>query len=418
MTALVLLAAAPLRAQNPTMEPDFSRIMQWLTYQTAQGLAFNSGSTFDPPNEMHPWRFQPDFSLGLGVMPYDKGTFPRMQVQALEEKNPKADLPDDVKFPNLTFHSRMGLPWRMDAGVRLVNMTVPKNYRLSESTVGNGQSNTVGFALRKHFMGRGAPLVSVTGAYNRVSGYFNFRSRFEEVELVKGVFSASSVNSGQLDWTVTSIGLNLVVSQVYGKWTPFLGAGYNRISGVVDGRLEAVWDTTFIASTLGKASSRPEPNNTRLIFGFQRDGSFFRYFVNGEVKTSGVAAGRAFVLSTGLAAPFKIGANSTVVRYGRNKPKTYQASAQDPLFEYRRLKRESAQTARRPREGKKIRKTSGKKGIWERYRNWSKKRTVKKRKSSSAQMEKALSEAQTPPERAAAYRPARRESPPELIFIR
>ena len=418
LTALCL-AAVPVRAQNPTMEDDFARIMEWLTHGTAQGLAFNSGSTFDPPNEMRPWRIQPDVSFGVGVMPFDKSTFPTMEIDALAEKNPKNDLPDSISFPNLTIHSRVGLPMRMDLGLRAVNMTVPKNYKLSPNTVGNGQSNTLGLSLRKHFFGNGSPLLTVSGAYNRVSGYFNFRSTLKDVELVKGVFKADSVNQGQLDWNVTSIGVNFVVSQAFGKWTPFFGAGVNKVSGIVDGRLEAVWDTPLIDSTVGKASSRPESHNTRLILGFQRDGSFFKYFMNSEVKTSGFASGQAFIVSTGLAAPFRIGANSHVVRYGRNKPKGYDASKERPLFsEFTSRFGKRGNEKRKKREKKKEKKKTDthRNSFLERYWNWGKKKNVKKSRSEIFE-EKAVSERPSP-RRGSIFGNRSRSTEPELIFIR
>jgi hypothetical protein len=396
------------------MEDDFARIMEWLTQGTAQGLAFNSGSTFDPPNEMRAWRIQPDISFGVGVMPFDKSSFPKLQVEALADKNPEGDLPDKISFPNLTLHSRIGLPLRMDLGLRVVNMTVPKNYELSPNTVGNGQSNTLGLSLRKHFFGGGAQLLTVSGAYNRVSGYFNFRSELKDVELVKGVFTADSVNQGQLDWNVTSVGVNFVVSQQYGKWTPFMGAGVNKVSGIVDGRLEAVWDTPLIGSTIGKASSRPETHNTRLILGFQRDGTFFKYFLNSEIKTSGFASGKAFVISTGLAAPFRIGARSQMVRYGRNKPQNYKASTKRPLFsEFTNRGKDK----KRKKKKKKKRKTSThKKSFLDRYWNWGKKRRVKKTRREIFR-EKAVTD-RPKPKRRSIFRGRRKSAEPELIFIR
>lgn len=310
---LLPLFSLSAAAQNPLLSDDFDRIIGWLTAQTAQGIGFNAGSTFDPPNEMKAWRMQPDISLGIGVMPFDKSVFPKMGSEMLEDLNPKEALPDDVKFPNLTFHVRLGLPKRLDLGVRVVNMTIPKGYRLSDKSTGDGQSNTIGLGLRRHFFGGRRPLLSVSAFYNHVFGYFNFVNKFKNIELTDGFF-ASSTNKGQLEWDVTSIGANFVVSQVYGKWTPFLGMGFSITDGKVDGRLESNWETPTIKSSLGTATAQPESSLSRVIFGFQRDGSFFHFFLNGEVKATGFQAGRAFVVSTGLAAPFKIGANNSIAR--------------------------------------------------------------------------------------------------------
>ena len=315
----VLLGLLPARASAVSLAEDFTGIMGWLTQQTAQGLAFNAGSTFDPPNEMKPWRMQPDLSLGVGYLPFDKSRFPPMHVATLAANDPAGMLPSEMKFPNLTMHMRLGLPGRMDLGFRAVDMTTPKNYRLSPTTTGDGQSNTLGAALRKHFYGgEEDPLLSVTFAYNHVFGYFNFTNEFKNVEFVPGSLYADSVNKGRLEWDVRSFGLNAVLSKMYGKWTPFLGVGYNRIIGSVAGRLESLWNTSLVSPNpiVGDASGIPEPSHARLILGAQRDGTWWSFFTSGEMKAKGAMAGQTFIVSVGLAAPFRIGATSILHRKG------------------------------------------------------------------------------------------------------
>ena len=315
-----LLCALPSTAfcANATLSDDYGRIMEWLTDQMAQGLGFNAGSTFDPPTEMRAWRMQPDISFGVGVFPFDKSVFPAIQNESLAQNDPGGMLPDKVLIPDLVLHARLGLPARMDLGVRFANMTTPDNYKLSPTTKGSGQSNTIGVGLRKHFYGGRDPLLTVTLAYNHNFGSFNFYNRYSNIELTQGV-TADSTNNGQLEWDVRSFGANMVVSQSFGKWVPYFGGGFNRLFGSVRGRLESVWDTPLISPSSGEASHRPEISNGRLIAGIQRTGSFFQLFMNGEIKAYGVNAGKAYIVTAGLAAPFRIGANSSLVRQGRNQ---------------------------------------------------------------------------------------------------
>ncbi|PCI40535.1 MAG: hypothetical protein COB53_00655, partial [Elusimicrobia bacterium] len=163
-------AASSVKAGNALISDDFGRMMGWLSGEVATGLSFSAGSTFDPPTEMRPWRMQPDVSLGVGHLPFDKSAFPEIQVPALAEKDPGKALPDKMLFPNLTLHMRLGLPKRFDVGIRVANMTTPKNFQLSEGTFGNGQSNTIGFGLRRHFFGGRRPLVTLSGNFQTVSG--------------------------------------------------------------------------------------------------------------------------------------------------------------------------------------------------------------------------------------------------------
>lgn len=381
----VLGGSSALAQANPSMSDDFGRIINWLTKQTADGLGFNAGSSFDPPTEMRPWRLQPDVSLGVGLLPFDKKAFPRMQVASLAATHPEDSLPSQMKFPNLTLHMRMGLPGRTDMGVRFANMTTPDNYKLSPTTVGDGQSNTLGVSVRRHFMGGDRPLVSVSAIYNHTFGFFNFRNEYKDVDVVPGVLRADSTNFGTMEWDVRSIGMNFVASQSFGKYIPFAGFGYNRVIGSVSGKLEAQWKTPLIATSLGRASNAPAPDNGRVILGFQRDGSFFKFFMNTEIKAIGPNSGNSFVVSTGLAAPFRMGASSALVRQGRNRTEGF-AAVSDPVPAAKPArKRSSALPEARSVPKNKI----------DRYWVWDK------------------TEAETP-----APKKTAREHQPELIFIR
>ena len=385
--SVTVLGASPARAQAaPRMADDFTQIMDWLTRGIADGLGFNAGSSFDPPNEMRPWRLQPDVSLGVGLLPFDKKAFPKMKVQALADTKPDESLPDQMMFPNLTLHMRMGLPRRWDVGTRFANMTTPSNYKLSPTTTGNGQSNTLGVSVRRHFMGGDRPLVSVSGVYNHTFGYFNFQNEYKDVNLVPGMLKADSTNFGTLEWDVRSFGVNAIASQSFGKWIPFGGFGYNRMIGSVSGKLEAQWKTPLIAPSVGQASNSPSEDNGRVILGFQRDGSFFKLFMNTEIKAMGTMAGKSFIISTGLAAPFKIGASSALVREGRNR---------------------NSNLAERPRIADPVAPAKTRRG---RTAALPEARPVPSRVNTYWTWDK--SEVAPPPKKTA------RETPPELIFIR
>ncbi|MBI4425205.1 MAG: hypothetical protein HY554_15850 [Elusimicrobia bacterium] len=313
--AAAFLAVAPARA-NPSMSADFDRMMAWLSNEVVQGLAFNAGSTFDPPNELRPWHVQPDVSLGMGFVPLNKKRFPEVETPALRDKGPSNLLPSSVSFPNLALHLRVGLPRRWDLTVRGADMTVPKGYRISPETFGDGQSNSFGFGLRKHLFGGNRPLLSVAGNYNYVQGHFNFRNAWQRLELTPG-FQVDTQNVGRLEWSVNSIGANAVVSQTYGIWTPFMGAGWNYMSGSMKSRLQADFATPLIAPSIGEASDHPEQHQARVIVGTQLDRSRFSMFVNGEMKAVGASSGKTFIVQMGLVTPFRIGAGSLAARGSR-----------------------------------------------------------------------------------------------------
>ncbi|MBI3552281.1 MAG: hypothetical protein HY077_07165 [Elusimicrobia bacterium] len=305
-----LAFAAPMGAHaNPSMSGDFQNMMEWLSHEMAQGLGFTAGDTFDPPHEVTDKRLQPDLSIGVGHLPLDRSKFPEPQTPALRDLGVGSIFPKAVNFPNLAMHLRAGLPYRMDFAVRGANMTTPPGYKISANAPAKGQSNSIGFSLRKHFLGgEDLPLVSLGFHYNHVYGIFNYNTKFS-INNVNG-FSADSNVAGAIQWNINSLGLNAVASQTFGHFTPFFGFGYNRVSGSVRASLLAIPDTPLIAQISGESSQKPEQNQGRLIFGSEMNRSWIHMFFNTEIKAMGIGSGKSYMIHAGAALPFHIGTGS------------------------------------------------------------------------------------------------------------
>ncbi|MBI4375543.1 MAG: autotransporter outer membrane beta-barrel domain-containing protein [Elusimicrobia bacterium] len=336
-TALFLSATAalhfslslPALSQDaPSMSDDFEKITEWLSHEIVEGLAFNAGSTFDPPREVKGLRLQPDLSLGVGMIPLDKSKFPEMATHALREIEPAGIFSSKVLIPNLAMHLRLGLPARFDLAIRGANMTTPPRYRISPKATGKGQSNSIGFSLRKHMIGGERPLLTVGANYNHVFGRFDFNSRFD-LDEIEG-FSASSDIDGLIAWDVRSYGLNAVLSQTFGAWTPFAGLGYNHARGSVRSRIEALSETPLFLPVVGESSQRPETNSARVILGAQLNYSWVNFFTNGEVKAIGVGKGKTFIVHAGLSLPFEIGRHGFYSASGRRVDKSQPLTARTP----------------------------------------------------------------------------------------
>lgn len=304
--ALCLLAAAgPASAQNPSLSDDFGRMMDWMSQELAQGLAFNAGSTFDPPMEVHGGKLQPDLSLGAGVVPLDKDKFPVIQAQALRDMNAANIFPAKVMIPNLALHLRAGLPARFDIAFRAADMTTPSNYKINPGTVGKGQSNSIGFGVRRHFFGGEDPQLTIGLNYNHVLGGFTFHTNFN-VNNING-FTADSQVKGDLDWNVNSYGINAVISKQFGNHIPFIGSGYNYATGSVHAKLSVASETPLISPIKGSSSRKPEPDSARFILGTQWNSKHINLFANGEIKVMGDHSGESWVIHMGVVMPFRIG---------------------------------------------------------------------------------------------------------------
>lgn len=286
---------------------------QWLSHEMANGLAFNAGSTFDPPREVKGWALQPDLSLGIGRIPFNKQEFPTLTVPALNAQGGANIFPNQVLFPNLALHLRMGLPWRGDAYFRFADATTPPGYKISPTMTAQVQTNSLGFGARQHFdlWDEELPKVALGAHYNHVRGRTRLRGKFN-VNVDSNYRSDSDLN-GEIDWNLNSFGLTAVAHKSYDAWTPFLGFGYNYATGSVRSRLDLTSQDVNISPVSGENSDHPEQSQGRWIAGVQYGRPGWSAFLNAEVKAIGQLQYRSWIAQVGVALPYEIGRGLQII---------------------------------------------------------------------------------------------------------
>lgn len=325
--AALLFSAVPARAANPSLSQDFQSMTQWLSHEMAQGLAFNAGSNFDPPREIKGWAVQPDVSLGIGRIPFNKTTFPSLTVPALEEKGGSNIFPNQVLFPNLALHLRMGLPGRRDAYFRFADATTPPGYKISPTMTAQVQTNSYGVGVRQHFFGEDdKPTLSVGGHYNHVRGRTRLKGLFN-VDIDNN-FKADSELTGAIDWSINSFGLDAIVHKNYDAWTPFFGFGYNYATGSVRSRLELKSRTFLISDVVGEGSEHPEQSQGRWITGVQYARPTWSFFFNAEVKALGQLQYRSWIAQAGFALPYELFRGPAII-YKKKAPEQERQQIED-----------------------------------------------------------------------------------------
>jgi hypothetical protein len=331
VAAVLLLSSVPARA-NPSLSDDFTSMSQWLSHEMAQGLAFNAGSNFDPPREVKGWALQPDLSLGIGRIPFNKNTFPTLTVPALQEQGGSNIFPNQTLFPNLALHLRMGLPGRRDAYLRFANATTPPGYKISPTMAAQVQTNSFGFGMRQHFdlWDEELPKVALGAHYNHVRGRTRLKGVFNVN--IDNNFKADSDFKGEIDWNLNSFGLTAVAHKSYDSWTPFLGFGYNYATGSVLAKLELTSRTFLISDVTGQGSERPEQSQGRWITGVQYARPSWSVFFNAEVKALGQLQYRSWIAQIGFALPYEIGSGPKII-YKKKIQKTDESAAPKKVFE-------------------------------------------------------------------------------------
>lgn len=290
---------------------------QWLSDQMAQGLAFNAGETFDPPKVVKGYYLQPDVSLAVGHIPFDKRRFPDMQTPELQNGAGANLFPNSTLFPNLALHLRMGLPGRRDLYVRFADATTPSGYKISPTMTAQVQTNSIGCGVRQELFGGDDPTLVVGAHYNHVQGFTKLRGTFG---IGADGFNANDAFNGNIDWSINSYALTAIVSQSFGRWTPYGGLGYNYITGSVHVDLNLISHTFLIPDVTGQGSDRPEQSQGREILGVSYDRETWSAFANGELKALGQLQYRSWIVAVGAALPFEIGGKALIYKKRKAAP--------------------------------------------------------------------------------------------------
>ena len=298
---------------------------QWLSDQMAQGLAFNAGETFDPPKEVKGYYLQPDISLGVGSIPFNKKDFPDLQTQALKDEGGANLFPSSTLFPNLALHLRMGLPWRGDFYVRVADATTPPGYKISPTMTAQVQTNSFGFGVRQHFLGGDIPTFTLGAHYNHVQGYTKMKGKFT---INSNQLTQDDSFTGDIKWNVNSFGLTAVVSQSFGAWTPYGGLGYNYTTGSVSTDLELA-ASQVNTRVFGAGSDRPEKSQGREIIGVSYDRPTWSFFLSGELKALGQLQYRSYIVDAGVALPFEIGGRMLISKKRPSAPVEPKSALED-----------------------------------------------------------------------------------------
>jgi len=292
----------PAAAANPRLSQDYQAIMEWLSSEASEGLAFHSSVTFDPPVELSAGGVGLDANLGVGTIPVHKNTFPRLQVQTLQDLRPQDNFLSQTPFPDMTAHLRLGLPNRYEAALRLSDATIPR-HKISPTTEGQGQSNIFGVELRKHFGDARTERVTTYLTYDYLQGGFKFFNGFRNIP-VTDTLSLDADNEGLLAWNIQTYGLGLSVSHQFGPWVPYYGFAYHYSHGFVRTRLESRFETPLVAPIVGKGRHPVEGSQQlRLILGTMKKGRRVGLYATTEVLAFGSRAGRAFAAHLGFALP-------------------------------------------------------------------------------------------------------------------
>lgn len=275
-------AAAPadvVAEVNSQLAADSTLLSAWITDQMRYVIPFNSTAGNVVPSQLKM------FGIEFGVEGFVSGT--KLDVNGLHALNTtlvdtqSIDTFSRLPFPLVLAHAKIGLPFGIDAGIRLGG--IPKTTQEHEDSKGTIKNKVVGIDLRKHVIEEGAakPFGLTVGlSYTHADGSIDITNTYDSLSTTINGHTAS-INNGmttdRAEWKTNSLGLQAIVDKKILFVTPYLGASVNHHTGDIHNSItttgtpvvDGIEDPTQPVSAVGLASAKAKKWDLRALLGFE-----------------------------------------------------------------------------------------------------------------------------------------------------
>jgi len=247
--AVTIQQQAIVDAETARVTADSNLLSGWMTSQLKYVVPFNSTSGNVVPSQLKIFGFE------VGVEGVVSGT--KMDVDGLHNLNTslvdtkKLDMFSRLPFPMVLGHAKIGLPFGIDAGVRIGG--IPKTDENSGNAKGSVKNKVFGLDLRKKIIDEGAlkPFGLTVGLnYTHADGSLDVTNTYDALpQTISGqsVAISNGLTTEHADWKTNSVGLQAILDKKIFIITPYIGASVNRNSGNINNSMT----TTGRASALG-----------------------------------------------------------------------------------------------------------------------------------------------------------------------
>jgi hypothetical protein len=258
-----LQAAAPLPSDFTQaisqLSTDSRLVSQWFSDQLSQAVPFNATTGNVVPQQLKV------FGVEVGVEGIVSGT--QVNINGLRAlpttivNTHEIDSFDRLPMPGVLGHAKVGLPFGIDAGLRLGGIPA-KSINKDDSKI-SFENKIFGLDLRKKIIeeGLGKPGVTLGVNFTRVKGYIDatttYSSKLGNTVVGTSNFESrlNAVGTGRSDWDMNSYGIQTIVNKKILFMNPYLGASVNRNSGSVTTSITTA-GTITLDDGLGNSASQ------------------------------------------------------------------------------------------------------------------------------------------------------------------
>ncbi|MFA5975512.1 MAG: hypothetical protein WC859_05025 [Elusimicrobiota bacterium] len=262
----VAQAAVPITDVNTALgqvTADSVLVSQWFSDQFRYVIPFNATTGMVVPKQLKIW------GIELGIEGAVSGT--KVDMEGLRNlptnlvDTQQVDNFDRFPFPAIIAHAKVGLPFGLDAGIRLGGIpktTIGENKSATateeaENTKVTLKNRIFGIDVRKKIVeeGVGKPGVTVGLNFTRVSGSIDATKDFKTsdnatVTIAEGYtadYTSTLDATGGIrsEWDMNSFGVQAIVNKQILFMNPYLGASANLNSGSVSTAIDTAGTLTL-----------------------------------------------------------------------------------------------------------------------------------------------------------------------------
>jgi len=236
---------------------DSTLISGWINNQFRNAVAFNSTAGDVIPSQLK------IFGIEAGVEGVVTGS--KVDINGLHTlgttvvDTTKIDIYNRMPFPSILGHAKVGLPFGLDAGVRVGGIP-SKSYDNGDTHF--EISNTIfGLDLRKKAIEEGTfcPGLTMGLNYTHAKGHITASTPYKadtNVTINNHVYTPTLDATGteRTDWKTDSVGIQAILNKKILILNPYIGASANHNSGTVNSSINNAGTVTLSDPFLGTAS--------------------------------------------------------------------------------------------------------------------------------------------------------------------
>lgn len=303
MTLLVstVQAAPPTNVAEARAQitADSSLLSQWISDQFKTAVPFNSTAGNIVPSQIKIFGIEVGVNAVVSGSKMDNDGLHALPTQVVNTN--EIDTMDRLPFPMILGHAKVGLPFGMDAGIRIGG--IPSTDRDEGDTHMEVSNKVFGIDVRKSLIEEGItrPFGLTLGLnYTHAKGHIMVSTPYTP-EVGSQVTLSDARGTGRSDWDTNSVGVQAVLNKKIAFVNPYIGASVNKNFGDVDTSIINTGSVTAVGGnpiapesidTIGTGHADVKSVDLRGLAGVEFSLlPFVRLGIGGEIASQGNLTG-------------------------------------------------------------------------------------------------------------------------------